>query len=142
MPNPKGKKSFRAWLYPETIDMINNNYKKIHCRSRSQFIDRAVDFYTGYINADDDSYYIPKAILSNLHGIVDMAESRINRMEFRNCVELAMIESILAVTNDINRDDIEKLRGDCVQIVKRTNGNFNFEDVFDWHRGKGKAVDV
>ena len=103
MSNPKGKKSFRAWLYPETIDMINNNYKKIHCRSRSQFIDRAVDFYTGYINADDDSYYIPKAILSNLHGIVDMAESRINRMEFRNCVELAMIESILAVTNDIHR---------------------------------------
>lgn len=104
MSNPKGKKSFRAWLDPSTMDMINNNYKK--------------------------------AIFSNLKGIVDLAASQINRMEFRNCVELAMIESILAVTHDIDRDDLEKLRGDCVQIVKRTTGNFNFEKVLDWHRGK------
>ena len=99
MPNPKGKKSFRAWLDLSTMDMINNNYKKVHCRSRSQYIDRAIDFYTGYINSDNESYYIPKAIFSNLKGIVDLATSQINRMEFRNCVELAMIESILAVTH-------------------------------------------
>ena len=32
----------------------------------------------------------------------------------------------MAVTHDIDRDDLEKLRGECVQIVKRTNGKANF----------------
>lgn len=134
MPNPKGKKTFKAWLYPETICQIENNYKKAHCRSKSLYIEKAVDFYTGYINADSDSYYVPRAIISNLQAMIDLAVSQVNKMEFRNCVELAMIESVLAVTHDIDRDDLEKLRGECVQIVKRTNGNLTFEDVLKWHR--------
>lgn len=134
MPNPDGKKKLLVWATPDTIELVKNNYKKDHCRTKSQYIEKAIDFYSGHINADRDSYYIPKAILSNLKAIVDLAVSQVNRMEFRNCVELAMIESILAVTNDIDRDSLEKLRGDCVQIVKRTNGNFNFEDVLNWHK--------
>lgn len=134
MPNPDGKKKMLVWATPETIELVNNNFKKDHCRSKSQYIEKAIDFYTGHLNADRESYYLPRAILSNLKSIVDLAVSQINKMEFRNCVELAMIESILAVTHDIDEEDLEKLRGSCVQIVKRTNGNLTFEDVLKWHR--------
>ena len=47
-----------------------------------------------------------------------------------------MIESILVATNDIDRDDIERLRGDCIDVVKRTNGNIDFKKIADWQNGK------
>ena len=45
-----------------------------------------------------------------------------------------MIENILTVVNDLDKDSVERLRGDCVEIVKRTNGNFRFEDSIKWQK--------
>ena len=44
MPNPKGKKKSTMWFYPVTLDLINNNYKKDACRSRSEYVERAVEY--------------------------------------------------------------------------------------------------
>ena len=130
----ENKKTVRFALHDDTVEMIKNNYKKVHCRYPAQYIENAVDFYTGYINADRESYYIPKAILSNLKAIVDVAMSQQNRMLFKQAVEIAMIENIMTVVNDLDKDSVERLRGDCVEIVKRTNGNFRFEDSIKWQK--------
>ena len=128
------KKSVRFSLHDDTVEMIQNNYRKVHCRYPAQYIENAVDFYTGYINSDRESYYIPKAILSNLKAIVDLSESNICRLLFKQAVELAMIENILAATNDLDEQSIERLRGDCVEIVKRTNGSFKMEHAVKWQK--------
>lgn len=132
MPEPRGKKSFRMWLLPSTLQLIENNYKRDQCRSRSQYIERAVEYYTGHINAQSDTSYLPNAILSNLKAIVDQSTFQQNRLMFKLCVELAMIENVLVALNDIESEDIEKLRGDCIDIIKRTNGSFKFEDAAKW----------
>lgn len=135
MPNPKGKKSFRMWILPETLELIENNYKRDNCRSKSGYIERAIEFYTGYINASRETSYLPNVMLSNMKAIVDQGTDQQNKLIFKLCVELAMIESILVVTNDLRKDDIEKLRGDCIDIIKRVNGNFKFESVAKWQNG-------
>ena len=61
MPKTK-KKSVRYSLNEETVEMIQNNYRKAHCRYPAHYVEKAVDFYTGYINSDRDSYYLPKAL--------------------------------------------------------------------------------
>lgn len=133
MPKAK-KKSVRYSLNEETTEMIQNNYRKAHCRYPAHYVEKAVDFYTGYINSDRDSYYLPKALLSNLKAIVDVAMSQQNRMLFKQAVEIAMIENILTVIGDLDHGDVDRLRGDCVEIVKRTNGNFKFENAINWQR--------
>ena len=132
MPNPKGKKKTTLWFLPATIELINNNYRKDDSRTKSQYIERAVEYYTGHVNAQRDTSYLPNAILSNLKAIVDQSTALNNRMIFKLCVELAMIENILAVVYELDPDDIEKLRGDRVQIIKRTNGSIKFEDAAKW----------
>ena len=37
-------------------------------------------------------------------------------------------------TNDIDPLSLERLRGECVEEVKRLNGRFSFEDAFDWQK--------
>ena len=132
MPNPKGKKKATMWFIPATFELVDNNYKKDGCRSKSQYIERAIEYYTGHVNAQRDTSYLPNAILSNLKAIVDLSDMNQNRVIFKLAVELAMVENILAAVYEIDPDEVEKLRGDCVQVVKRTYGGFKFEDAAKW----------
>lgn len=54
MANPKGKKKFLLWIYPSTQELVKNNYRKDHCKSQSEFIERAIQYYVGRVNAEDD----------------------------------------------------------------------------------------
>ena len=62
MSNPKGKKKFVLWAYPSTLQLVESNYKKDNSKSRSEFIERAILFYIGRVNADTDTSYLPTAL--------------------------------------------------------------------------------
>ena len=44
MPTPKNKRKFALWLYPETLDKVKQLYTEDDCRSKSEFIEKAVQF--------------------------------------------------------------------------------------------------
>ena len=45
MPTPKNKRKFALWLYPDTLEKIKQHYTEDDCRSKSEFIEKAVRFY-------------------------------------------------------------------------------------------------
>ena len=63
-----------------------------------------------------------------------MAESdnRQSKMLFKLAVELAMMMNVVAASNEIDEISLARLRGECIQEVKRLNGNFSFEDAVEW----------
>jgi len=136
MSNPKGKKKFLLWAYPSTLELLKNNYKKDKCRSQSEYIERAIQYYTGYINASDDTSYLPNAMLSNMKSIAAESDNRQSRMLFKLSVEMAMMMNLMAAYFDIDPNALEKLRGACVKEVKRLNGSFSLKDAIDWQNGK------
>ncbi len=135
MPAPKGKKKFLLWAYPSTLELVKNNYRKDKCKSQSEFIDRAIRYYTGHVTAEEDTSYLPNAFLSNLKSIVAESDNRQSRMLFKLAVEIAILQNLMAVSQDIDPLSLERLRGECVKEVKRLNGSFSFEDALDWQRG-------
>ena len=76
----KDKERFVIYLYPETLEKVNELYRQDDCHSRSQFIEKALRFYIGYILANDDVSYLPTAMLSNMKSIVAESENKINKM--------------------------------------------------------------
>ena len=135
MASPKDKKKFLLWAFPSTLDLVKNNYKKAHCRSQSEFIERAIQYYVGYINADDDTSYLPNAVLSNLRAIVRDSDTRIGRVLFKLAVEMSVLMNIVAAQYDIDPLTLSRLRGACVGEVKRINGGLKMEDAVAWQRG-------
>ena len=59
MPVPRNKKQLTVWVQPETTEKVKEMYKQADCRSRSEFVERAIRFYTGYITA---TYWLAQAI--------------------------------------------------------------------------------
>ena len=113
---------------------MRNTYKKTNCRTQSEFIERAIQYYCGHINAADDVSYLPNAFLSNMKSLVNESDYRQGRMMFKLAVEMAMMMNILASMQDISDDTLRRLRHECINEVKRLNGGFTFEDAVEWQR--------
>ncbi len=129
------KRKFALWIKESTLDMVEGIYKEDNCGSRSEFIEKAIIFYVGYLTSNDNSQYLPSVVTSTLKSIVAESDNRMNRMIFKLAVELAMTMNIVASTNEIDKVTLTKLRGECVKEVKRLNGSFSFDDAYDWQKG-------
>ena len=62
----ENKKKFALWVHPSTIDKVERLYQLDNCRSRSEFIEKAILFYSGYVSAEDGRDYFPEVIVSTL----------------------------------------------------------------------------
>lgn len=129
------KRKFALWIKQSTIDMVEGIYKEDNCSSRSEFIEEAIIFYVGYLSSNDNSQYLPNVVTSTLKSIVAESDNRMSRLIFKLAVELAMTMNIIASANEIDRETLTKLRGECVKEVKRLNGSFSFDDAYDWQKG-------
>ena len=131
----ENKRKFAWWVKDSTIELVGKLYKDDDCTSRSEFIEKAVIFYAGYLSTENAKGYLPNVVTSTLKAIVDNSDNRQNRMMFKLAVEMALMMNILAINLDIDQVSLERLRGECVREVKRLNGSFGMEDALDWQKG-------
>lgn len=131
----ENKKKFALWMYPDTLEKIGEIYREDNCESKSEFIEKAVNFYIGYLTSEDKKSYLPSVVTSTLKSIVAESDNRQNRMLFKLAVEIAIMQNLVASSQDIDRLALERLRGECIKEVKRLNGGFSFEDAVYWQKG-------
>ena len=96
MPTPKNKRKFALWLYPETLDKVKQLYTEDDCRSKSEFIEKAVQFYIDHLTAEDQRSMLPNAMLSAMKSIVAESDNRICRLLFKMAVQLAVTMNVVA----------------------------------------------
>ena len=132
---PKSKFKFALYIHPETYEQVNHWYRKTDCRSKTEFIEKAVQFYVSHLTAEDGGSYLPHAFLSTMKSIVSESTRRICNILFKLAVELAMLMNVIAAAHKIDRGTLDRLRGECVKEVKRTNGNFTLDDAVEWQEG-------
>ena len=123
-------------LFPETIELADTLYKHNNCRSRSEFIEKAIRFYCGYLLNKENAAmeFIAPQIKTITDGIVKSSEQRLSRALFKIAVELGVMTHMLAAINDESEDTLFKLRNMCTDEVKRINGIINFEKAVRYQR--------
>lgn len=136
MSGSEKKERYAIYVNPETIEKAERLYKLDGVKSRSEFIENAINFYSGFVSANDCLDFYPPVIVSAVKGAVDSFENRISTLIFKQAVELAMIMNIIAATYNVDEDTLSRLRSKCVSEVKRLNGKISFEDVYRYQKGK------
>ena len=132
------KKRTAVWLYPETIDKMDNLLERDNCKSRSEFIDKALNFYMGYLVSEDTTGYLSKILISAIQGTLKETENRNSSNLFRLSVEMSMMMNILAAGLEINEEELHSLRGRCIQQVKKTRGKVSMEEAIKFQQGIGE----
>ena len=132
------KKRTAVWLYPETIEKMDGLIERDNCKSRSEFIDKALNFYMGYLVSEDTTGYLSKILISAMQGILKETENRNANNLFRLSVEMSMMMNILAAGLEISDEELRSLRGRCVQQVKKTRGKVSMEEAIKFQQGIGE----
>lgn len=129
MSLPKDKKKFLLWARGKTIKRVEQWYKEDGCKTRSEFIEKAINFYCGYLTSNNAWEYLPEVITSTLRATIESFESRMARMLFKLAVETSMMMHVTAASNEIDEEVINELRGLCVNEVKGLNGRISFGEI-------------
>ncbi len=113
-------------MQPETKQKIEQWYQADNCKSQNEFVEKAVNFYTDYLAARDNSL-LPAAIQSTIDGRLGMFENRMAKLLYKLAVEMDMGMSAAIDCIEIDSGYLRKLRSDSVKNVKATNGLLTFE---------------
>ena len=133
---PDDKVRFQMRISPETDQKIVAAMKLANSQSKNEFVENALIFYCGYLSAKNSDDFLPPALVSAMRGTVQDSENRIARLLFKMTVEISMMMNVLAVGLEINADDLDRLRGQCVRDVKKSNGNITFKDAVEFQNGR------
>ena len=128
------KRKFPLWIYPSLLAEVDSLYKTDNCSSRTEFMEKAIRFYIGYVTSGNAQDYLANVIPSAVKGIVDESTNRMGRLLFKIAVEMAVVENILAAVCDVDELEVTRLRGQCVKEIKSTNGLLSFEEALRWQR--------
>ena len=126
------KNKFALYIKDSSLDVARKWYKEDNCSSISEFIEKAVLFYGGYVSSEHNQNYLPNIVISTMKAIMRDSENRHNRNLFRLCVELSMLMNVMAATHDIPKEALNKLRRECIEEVKSLNGSLSLDTAVDW----------
>ena len=91
-------------------------------------------FYLGYLSSQENQDYLAQVIPSTVKSIMDESANRMGRLLFKMAVEMAVSENILAAVCDVNQTELTRLRGQCVQEIRKTNGLLSFDTALKWQQ--------
>ena len=77
-------------------------------------------YYAELHSLADCSHVVPDIIASTLKDITRETDNRQGRLLFKPAVELAILQNVIAANYGISKTDLERLRGICINEVKKS----------------------
>lgn len=124
-----GKEKFALWITPEAKKEVEAHYKQDNCKSQSEYIEKAIRFYSGYLDAERADEYLPRVLSDILEGKLGALGKRMGHLIFKLAVEENLMGAVLAAALEVSPDDLRKARVQSIREVKETHGEVGFEDA-------------
>jgi hypothetical protein len=130
----KQKVGSTFWLSPETVQNMDRFMVAANCRSRSEYAERAISFYNGYLESSDASSYLCEILSATIKGILENNSSKLSSLLFKWAVELNMLCHTIAAHYRMDEIDRRALRAFAVEEVKKNYGKISFDHALDVQR--------
>ena len=123
------KTSIGLYIDKAVLQDIESVLDKTNCLSRNEFISDAIRYYVTFLKRGIYSDILAPTLDSVIGGKIATTENHIARVIFKQSVEIAMMMHVIAGAFQIDEDNLDRLRGMCVDEVSRLGGKFKFEDA-------------
>ena len=111
---------------PETKRKIERWYQEDNCRSKNEFIEKAVNRYADMLSAGE-STTLPRAVQSAIDARLKLFEDRISSLLYKQTVEMDMMTSLVLQSLNVSEEVLRQERAKSIAAVKRTNGQLRME---------------
>ena len=116
-------------LSPGAWDQVERLYRKDNCSTKNEYIEKAIRFYSGYLETGSDADYLPRVLAELLEGKLNAFGKRIGAQLFKLAVNDAMLTYLTAYTIDVDQASLDKLRTRSVLDTKQTRGVIDFDEA-------------
>ena len=130
-----------VWMDDAVWDQVESHYQKDNCSTKNEYIEKAIQFYSGYLNSERAGDYLPRVLADVLEGKLGALGKRMGHLLFKLAVEMDMMMNVLAAAMEIPEEQLRELRGRCVQEVKKTHGMISLDDAVEYQNG-GDGVSI
>ena len=120
-------------ISPDTHRKMEAAFPRANCRSQNEFVEEAIRFYSDYVTTQEVTDFLPPIFLHAMRATLQGSEDRTCRLLFKLTVEISMMMHVLAAGLEIDNSQLDALRWQCVQEVKKTNGGISFKDTLKKH---------
>ena len=131
----KENKKHSVWLSESAWTEVESRYRRDNCSTRNEFIEKAIRFYSGYLDTEHADEYLPWVLADVLEGKLGALGKRMGHLLFKLAVEMDMMMNVLAAAMEIPEEQLRELRGRCVQEVKKTPGMISLDDAVEYQNG-------
>lgn len=124
-------KKFKGTMYVKKTcySKIDSLMSLTDSSSRNDVIEKAIDFYFGFVTSQLSQDYLCGAFGTKMEGLISNLATRISRGNFRNAVEMDLITRVLATAVQLNKADYERLRVKSIHDVKTLNGSIDIYEA-------------
>ena len=122
------KSRHTIWLTNEAWEKVKSHYHDDLCSTMNEYVENAIQFYTGYLDAEKASQYLPRVLGDVIKGTLGLFGDRMGRLLFKYAVEQNISNHILAADTDMDVQTYDRLRGRSYREVQETNGQITFRD--------------
>lgn len=135
MEKPDKKVRFALYVNQSALDLVDENFEKDNCLSKSEFIEKAIRFYVSYLSSNTNIPYLSTVVMSTMEALLKENTNRLSKLLFKLAVELAITMNVVAANQGVDKEVLNSLRGECIKEVKKTNGIFTFDEADNWQKG-------
>ena len=116
----------------EIQEMVDDGYAK----SKNAFINKAIEFYIGYLRNNKNLDYIAPILSTVMKSQMQSIEKNLSEILFKLAVEVAKSNHITAYYNEMTEERLQQLNDLCCQDVASNNGIIQFEDAYRFQHGE------
>ncbi len=129
----ENKQRISLYLERDTVKKADKMMKEYGYKSRNEFYTAAVENFI----ADELLQENAPALSDKLaRAVADMSEDTaraISKGLFRYAVQLEMVMRMIATLSDITEEEVEDMRREAINNVRRTRGKVNLADIITGH---------
>ncbi len=128
------KNRHTVWLTDEAWTNVKDHYRTDNCSTQNEYIEKAIQFYSGYLDTEQADSYLPRVLAEVLEGKLSALGSRIGKLLFKLSVDDALMAHLTAASIDVDLDTLKKLKVRCIKDVQETNGEIDFEGAYKYQK--------
>lgn len=121
-------------LTPAHLKLCDDNLTRAEADSRNTFVEKAIEFYAGYLNAEQNPKFFDEMFTSAAQQKMEHIGKSLGTGQYKIAVELAKLSRLFASYMRVPVDRLDNLYQACQAEVKELGSVPTFGKVY--HQGK------
>ena len=123
------KQRVSLYIDKETVKTVDVFIKKHGLHSRNEFFERAVENLIADEAIKTGGDVMSEKLAKAVENVSEDNAKAISKGLFRYAVQLEMLMRVIAKTNHFTDDELEEMRREAINNVRRTRGRIKLEDI-------------